>query len=348
MKKITGLLLLLLCCIIATSQPGKIVKKIATPDPFKDSLGLIMKHSANGFINFRYNETQGNASITYTTILPSLGFEKKFVQVGQVVPYKKQAGITLPYFIATRGYTDATAANQFFSDIKRKIISTVKPFAQDSASKTGFARYASFQVSKPVKDSFVTIELILLADPKGSTSIMRLFNSKGSIEKGIMKNPPVVVNTNKNHYTGVLQLIQALMGYSQNNFKNITGTLLQNEQWKPTYTSIVSFRDFGISKIEYVTNNLWNQYTTNIFINDKGVAEKRFQDLINEVELCKQAFPTQRYETRSTANEKWWYYDKQWQDVDGKNYKNTLRISLEKFKYGDGYYLTFEFRKSAG
>lgn len=348
MVKKFNLLLLLGYTAFANAQPGKSLKKLPAADPFADSIQLIIKNSGNGFLNFRYNEQQRSVSLTYNTTLPFLGFEKRYVQVGQVTPYKKLVAVTLPYFIATKNFNDSVEAKKFLSEIKRKIVSQVKPFAQDSTARAGITRYNSFQLSKPLKDSFVTIELPLLSDPKSCTVILRLFNSKGSTEKGVMKDPPIAINTNKNHFTEIVPLIEALMTHSKNNFTAARSTLLQNERWKPTYLSIISFRDFSISKIEYVTHNLWNQYTTNIFIKDKAVAEKRFQELIGEIEINKPSFPTQRFETRSTDNEKWWYYDKQLQDVEGKNYKNTLRISLEKALFVDGYYLTFEFRKSVG
>lgn len=347
MIKIIVTPVLLLCtCLIVAAQPGKPVKKPVPTDPFCDSLQLILKNSREGFINHRYNETTASASITYNTTLTLPGFDKRYVQTGMVTPYKKTAAVTLPYFISTAVYTDLAAANLFFSTIKRKLVSCLKPVGQDSAAKTGFARYTSFQVSKAVKDSFVTVELIMLTDPKKNTVIFRLFNSKGSLAKGNMKSPPVVVNTNKNHYTQLLPLLQALTDYSTNNFTAIRGTLLQNEKWKPTYTSIVSFRDLVLPKIEYVTNNLWNQYTTSLYIKDEATGKQRFKELAAEIEQCKTAFPSQRYETRSTTDEKWWYYDEPRIDAEGKRYKNSLRLELKTLPYGDGFLLTLEFRKS--
>jgi len=345
-KNICAAILLMFSMIASLAQPGNTIKKNPPADPFCDSLQLILKNSKDGFIAYRYNETQQSVTMSYNTTLPSLGFHKKFVQTGQVNPYKQTAATNLPYYIATSGYTDIAAANQFFSTVKNKIKNCLKPFAQDSTVRPGFARYTSFQVAKPVKDSFITVELILLADAKINTIALRIFHSKGSLEKGNMKNPPVIAN--KNHYTSLPGLLQALMDHSPNNFTAIRSTLLQNQEWSPTYSAIVSFRDLAFPKIEYVTKNLWNQYTTNLFIKDKAAAELRFNELATEIEQCKSNFPYQRYENRSKPFEKWWYYDNPRNDVEGKRFKNELRLELKKFQYGDGYYLTFEFRKTAG
>lgn len=348
-KQICTSLCLVVCSLLAIAQPVSNVKKNIAADPFCDSLRIILTNSKDGFITNRYNEKQGSVSFSYSTTLPSLGFERKFVQTGKVTPYKKDTASTLPYFIATSGFSDLPAANLFFSTVKNKIRTCIKPVAQDSTLKTGFARYNSFQVSKAVLDSFVTIELILLSDPKVHTVIFRLYHSKGSTQKGNMKNPPVQVNTNKNHYNSILPLLQALIEYSPTNFTAIRSNLLQNEKWKPTYTSIVSFSNFGFPKIEYVTNNLWNQYTTNLFIKEEAAAKRRYEELAAEIEQCKSSISYQRYDNKySTATDKWWYYEHHRSDTEGHRYKNTLNFTLKKFEYGEGYYITFEFRKSPG
>lgn len=349
MKIVCTSVFLLVSSLFAIAQPVTNVKKNIPADIFCDSLRLILINSKNGFIEQRYNEKQGTVSISYSTTLPSLGFERKFVQTGNVTPFKSETSSTLPYFIATSGFADLATANVFFSTIKNKIKSCLKPVMQDSTIKTGFTRYSSFQVSKAVLDSFVTIELIMLTDPKSYTIIFRLFHSKGSIQKGNMKNPPVAVNANKNHYNTILPLLQALMEYSPNNFTAIRGNLLQNEKWKPTYTSIVSFNNFAFPKIEYVTNNLWNQYTTNLFINDLETATRRYNELAAEIEQCKSSISYQRYDnTYSKATDKWWYYEHHRSDTEGRRYKNTVNLTLKKFEYGEGYYINFEFRKSPG
>jgi len=347
-KYIYTALLLILLITTTFAQPSNTIKKHPVIDTFCDNLQLILKNSKDGFIAYRYKETQQSATITYNTTLPALGFSKKFVQTGNVNPHKQTTSTILPYFIATSDFADIAVANHFFSAIKTKIKNCLKPFAQDSTIKSGFTRYTSFQIAKQVKDSFITIELILLADAKINTVALRLFHSKASAEKGNMKNPPVVMNTNKNHYTHLPQLLQKLIDYSPNNFTAIRGTLLQNQEWTPTYSSIVSFRDLAFPKIEYVTKNLWNQYSTNLFIKDKAASEQRFLELAAEIEQCKSSFPYQRYENASKPFDKWWYYDNPRIDVEGKKFKNTLRLGLKKFEYGEGYYLTFEFRKSAG
>ncbi|MBK8702103.1 MAG: hypothetical protein IPN29_22060 [Saprospiraceae bacterium] len=335
--------------LITVAQPVTHVKKNIIPDTFCDSLRLILINSKDGFIAYRYNEKQGSVSIGYNTTLPSLGFERKFVQTGNVTPFKMPASSALPYFIATSVFSDLSAANQFFSTIKNKTKSCLKPVAQDSAIKAGYTRYTSFQVSKAMPDSFVTIELIMLTDPKSYTVIFRLFHSKAIHQKGIMRNPPVAVNTNKNHYNSILPLMLALIEYSPTNFTSIRGNLLQNEKWKPTYTSIVSFSNFSFPKIEYVTNNLWNQYTTNLFIKDLETATRRYNELAAEIEQCKTSISFQRYDNiYSKATDKWWYYEHHRSDTEGSRYKNTVNLTLKKFEYGEGYYITFEFRKSSG
>jgi len=329
------------------AQPGgKNIKKAVPVDPFCDSLQLIMKNSTDGFLNYRYNEIQGTVSVSYSTTLPALGFVKKYIQTGFVTPHKQKISSSLPYYIATSEFKDINEARQFYSAIKNKLQWCVKPVSQDSVAKPGFDRYTSFQVSKAVKDSFVTIELLILPDPKSNLVAIRLFHNKASVQKGVMKNPPVTASANKNHYNRVLPLLQALMDYSTRNFTAIRKDLLQNEKWSPTYSSIVYFSDFAFPKIEYVTHNLWNQYTTNRFIKDYETAKRRFDELAAEIEQCKTSFSYQCYEKRSKPDEKWWYYDLTRTDVDGKTFKNTLRLELKKFEYSEGYYITFEFRKS--
>jgi hypothetical protein len=345
-KLFSSCLLILIPCLSVIAQPGSNVKKPSPIDPFCDSLQLILKNSKNGFLNYRYNEIQGTVSVSYSTTLPALGFGKKYIQTGSVSPHKQKIAATLPYYIATSEFKEINEARQFYSTIKNKLGLCVKPVSQDSLVKPGFDRYTSFQVSKAVNDSFVTIELLILPDPKSNLVALRLFHNKASVLKGVMKNPPVAASANKNHYTRILPLLQALMEYSAKNFTAIRKDLLQNEKWSPTYSCIVTFSDFGFPKIEYVTNNLWNQYTTNRFIKDYETAKRRFDELASEIEQCNTTFSYQRYEPRSKPDEKWWYYDLTRTDVDGKSYKNTLRLELKKFEYGEGYYITLEFRKS--
>ena len=316
--------------------------------PFCDSLQLILNNSRNGFMNYRYNELSASASITYSTTLPLLGFTKRFVQTGNVNPYKFTGVQILPYYIATAGYTDRLKANLFFNSIHQQLTQCHKPYATDTTSRTGFVRSYYYQFSKPVKDSFITIELLLLGDAASSTIVLRIFHSKGSIAKGIMKNPPAVFTANKNQYNDVLPLIKALMGYSEGNFTTIRDQLLKGERWTPTYSSIVRFRDFSFPKIEYVTNNLWNQYTTSLRFDVFSAANKYFTELAAAIDACESTLTDQRFETRSKPDEKWWYYDNPKKDVEGKSYKNVLRLEVKKFEYGDGYYVSFEFRKSVG
>lgn len=333
-------LLFISSSLFSRAQPAK--------DSFTNNLKLIIRNSSSGFIDYRYNELQGNGSLTYSTTLPSLGFDKKFVQTGIVTPYKKTQTSVLPFYIATSTFSNLTSADDCYYRIKRQIIQALRPAAQDSSIASGFSRRTKFMVSKPVNDSFVTVELLILPDTKMNIVALRIFNSKASLEKGNMKSPPVVINKSKNHYQQLVPLIQALMGYSPDNFRAIRGSLLQNEEWSPTYTSIVTFSDLSLPKIEYVTDNLWNQYTTKRYFKEKSDALQRFSLLAAEIDQSKSVFTNMRYEDRSKEDDKWWYFDQRKTDVDGKSFKNTIRLSLVKFKYGDGYYVIFEFRKSVG
>lgn len=328
------------------AQTGNNPKKIIPADPFCDSLQLILKNSKDGFLNYRYNEQPGSVSLSYSTTLPALGFAKRFIQTGVVYPHLQKTAATLPYYIATSSFATIQEARQYYTVIKNKIRGCAKPFAQDSTVKQGFDLYTSFQISKAVADSFITIELMLLPDAKSNIVAVRLFHNKANAQKGVMKNAPAVAPANKNHYSRILPLVQALMDYSKDNFTGIRKDLLQNEKWKPTYSSIVYFSDFAFPKIEYVTDNLWNQYTISLYVKDYESAKRRYNELAAEIEQCKTSISHQRFETRSKEDEKWWYYDQQKTDANGKSYKNTVRLELKKFEYNEGYYITFEFRKS--
>ena len=343
--KLLNSFLLLFLPVCVNAQPGN-VKKAAPADPVCDSLQLILKNSKDGYLNYRYNEQQGSVSVSYSTTLPSLGFGKKFIQTGVVTPHKQIVSSTLPYYIATSEFKDINEARQFYTSIKNKLRLCVKPVSQDSTVKPGFDKYTSFQVSKAVKDSFITIELLILPDVKSNIVAIRLFHNKASVQKGVMTNPPVTAAANKNHYTRILPLLQALMDYSKNNFTAIRKDLLPHEKWNPTYSSIVYFSDFGFPKIAYVTKNIWNEYTTSLYIKNYATAKRRFDELAAEIDQCSSTFNDQRYEQRSTADEKWWYYDLPRTDVDGGRYKNTMRLELKFSEYSEGYYITFEFRKS--
>ena len=355
----------------AIAQPASISKGKVTgkKEPFCDSLQFIINNSSGGFAAFRYNEKTDGASTLYNTVLPSMGFENKFVQTGTVTPYKQSVPITLPFFIATKKFNDdILAAYQFYTTTKKKLLNCLKPNSQDSALKPGFTRYTGFQLMKTVKDSFVTAELILLSDKDFQTVAFRLFHNKASTQKGNMKNPPgtapviiipvvtnpvvtnpIATNTDKYHYEEVLPFLQTLISSAPDNFVPIRDKKLDNQQWKDTYSSLVSFRKFTAPVIEYITDNFWNRYNTRLYFADEAVATQSYNKLVTEIQSCSSSITFQGYGIKySTATEKWWNYKQEKKDSDGKNYKNTLNLSLSKSTNGDGYYITLLFSKNPG
>lgn len=332
-----------------SAQPGTRIKPKAPlkkTDPLCDSLQLILSNSASGFINYRYNENSGSASITYNTTLPALGFAKRFVQTGKVTPFKNTAIVSLPFYIASSNFTNETDARLFIKKFRQPLLACLKPSAKDTTLKPGFAYYNSFYL-KQRADSFVTAELLLLSDNSSHTVIFRLFHNKAATGKGNMKNPPVVVN--KNHYTTVLPLLQALLDYASSNFGAICDKLLVNQEWNPTFSSTVKYKDFTFPKVEYVTRNIWNQYTTSFYAANETIARQRFTELAAEIDQCQTSIPFQRYSIPdSRPDDKWWVYEHHRSDVAGDRFKNQLRLTLKKAEQGEGYIIRFEFRKSPG
>lgn len=330
----------------AIAQPGSTAKK-TTADQFCDSLLLIIKNSSQAYLHQRYNETQGSVSLSYTTTLPTLGFTKRFVQITSLKPHKQKAAATLPCYIATSSFKTISEARQFYYSIKSKMIACIKPVSNDSAMINGFDRYSSWQVSKPVKDSFVSIELFILPDENSALVATRIFHNKASSEKGVMKNPPVKTTANSmNEFNSMPNFLQNLIELSAADYYAIRGTLLTNQQFYPTYSSLIKYKDFTAPKIEYVTKNIWNQYSATLYLPNKEIAEARFKELTAEIDNCQTAIPSQQFSSSdSKSTDKWWNYLHQRNDVQGTRYKNQLRLTLIKAEQGDGYIISFEFRK---
>lgn len=184
-RSLSVFFLLIIFMLPAAAQPGTSNKTLSIPakDNFCDSLQLIINNSASGFIDFRYNGKQVRVTTIYTTTLPGLGFQRKFVQIGLVSPYKRFSMVTLPYFIVNSGFSDPSKADRFFTRIKQKLLVCIKPEIEDSIPFAGYKRYAKFQLSKPEKDSFVTVELILLSSPHAQSVILRIFHNRGSMKR---------------------------------------------------------------------------------------------------------------------------------------------------------------------
>ncbi len=131
-----------------------------------------------------------------------LGFEKRFVQIGSVTPFKKVASVTLPFYIANSKFSDINTARSFFTNTKKKILSCTRSAGVDSSQRAGFELYNSFNI-KHTADSFVNAELMILKDNNTYTVILRLFNTKASTQTGNMISPPTVTKNlwNLNSFT---------------------------------------------------------------------------------------------------------------------------------------------------
>ena len=340
----TILLLVNLSMSAQTSGPAKTNTPAKKPDPVCDSLRLILSNSASGFINYRYNEKVNNNTVTYSSTLPTLGFAKRTIQIGNVNNFKSKATVTLPFYLAISNFTNENEARLFIKNFQQKLLSCLKPTAKDTLLKPGFTYYNSFYI-KQKADSFITAELMMLSDINSYTAVFRLFHSKGKTDKGNMKNPPVVVN--KNHYNEVLPLLQALLDYSPTSFGAICDQLLVNQEWKPTFSSTLKYKDFTSPKVEYVTKNIWNQYTTHYYAANETIARQRFNELAAEIDQCQATLPFQQFSAEdSKADKKWWVYKHKRIDSWGDSYKNQLILTLKKSEQGEGYIIRFEFRKS--
>ncbi len=340
----THLLLVNLSTSAQTFGPAKTNTAAKKTDPVCDSLQLILSNSASGFINYRFNEKVNNNTVTYSSTLPTLGFARRTVQIGNVNNFKSKATITLPFYLAISNFTNEKEARLFIKNFQQKLLSCLKPTAKDTVLKSGFTYYNSFYI-KQTADSFITAELMLLSDSTSHTAVFRLFHNKAKTDKGTMKNPPVVVN--KNHYNEVLPLLQALLDYSSASFGAICDQLLVNQEWTPTYSAIVKYKDFTSPKVEYVTKNIWNQYTTHYYAANETIARQRFNELAAEIDQCQATLPFQQFSAEdSKADKKWWVYKHKRIDSWGDSYKNQLILTLKKAEQGEGYIIRFEFRKS--
>jgi len=340
----TILLLVNLSMSAQTPGPAKTNTPAKKPNPVCDSFRLILSNSASGFINYRYNEKVNNNTVTYSSTLPTLGFAKRTIQIGNVNNFKSKATVTLPFYLAISNFTNENEARLFIKNFQQKLLSCLKPTAKDTLLKPGFTYYNSFYI-KQKADSFITAELMMLSDINSYTAVFRLFHSKGKTDKGNMKNPPVVVN--KNHYNEVLPLLQALLDYSPTSFGAICDQLLVNQEWNPTFSATLKYKDFTSPKVEYVTKNIWNQYTTHYYAANETIARQRFNELAAEIDQCQATLPFQQFSAEdSKADKKWWVYKHKRIDSWGDSYKNQLILTLKKAEQGEGYIIRFEFRKS--
>lgn len=338
------LFLIVTASVAQTQLPQKLNLPAKKSDLVCDSLQLILNSSASGFINYRYNEKVNKNTVTYSSTLSALGFARRSVQIGSVNTFKSKATVTLPIYIAISNFNNEKDALLFIKTFQQKLLSCLKPSAKDTVLKPGFTYYNSFYI-KQNADSFITAELMILSDSTTHTAAFRLFHNNGKTEKGTMKNPPVAGN--RNHYNEVLPLLQALFDNSSTSFGAFCDKLLVNQQWSPTFSSNLTYKDFTSPKVEYVTGNLWNQYTTYFYAANETIARERFNELTAEIDECKAAFPFQQFSAEdSKPNIKWWVYKHQRTDMWGKTYKNQLILTLKKAEQGEGYTIRFEFRKS--
>lgn len=331
--------------VLAQPQPPKSATVTVNKNgPVCDSLQLVLSNSANGFLQYRYNEKVNNNTVTYSTTLSALGFAKRSVQIGSVNNFKTNATVTLPFYMAISNFTNEKEARLFIKNFQLKLLSCLKPSEKDMVLKPGFSFYNSFYI-KQNADSFITAQLMLLSDSNTHTAIFRLFHNKGTTDKGIMKNPPVVIN--RNQYNEVLPLLQTLFDNCSTNFGALCDKLLVNQEWSPTFSATIKYKDFTSPKVEYVTGNIWNQYTTEFYAANETIARQRFNELTAEIDQCQAAFPFQQFSTEdSKENIKWWVYKHKRSDMLGSGYKNQLIIKLKKAAQGEGYTIRFEFRKS--
>ncbi len=361
----------------AHAQPGTNGKP---NEFFCDSVNLIIKNSANGFADYRYNERTDGATMIYNTTLSISNFDQKLVQTGSVKPYKQSSPIIVPCYVAAKNFTDLIAAYQFYTNTKKKLQNCLKPTGQDSLLKPGYTRNTSFQVRNPEKDGLITAEIILMSDKDSQTVFFRVFHNKASLQKGNMKtaplinpvvtkpvkdpvkdpvtnpvvtNPvvtaPVATNTDKNHYEEMLPFLQALIQYAPNNFVAVRDRRLTNQVWDITYTSSLSFKKFTNPVIEYITDNFWNRYNTRLFFNNETAALQEYNKIVAQIQSCATTITIQQYDTRySTTTDKSWYYQTGKRDSDGKFYKGILNVSVSKATSGDGYYISLLFSKKQG
>jgi len=334
----------MICSLFAIAKPGNNAKKNVPATPFCDSLQLILRNSASGFINYRYNEKINKNTVTYSSTLPTLGFAKRSVQIGNVTPFKSNATASLPFYMGISNFTNEKDARLFIRSFQQKLLACLKPSVKDTALKPGFAYYNSFYLEQKA-DSFITAELMLLSDDNSHTAVFRLFHNKANTEKGNMKNPPLIVN--RTHYTEVLPLLQVLLDYSTSSFGAICDQLLVNQEWNPTFSATIKYKDFISPKVEYVTRNIWNQFTTSFYAANETIARQRFNELAAEIDQCQSAIPFQQFSSyNSRPDDKWWVYEHHRNDMWGDHYKNQLRLTLKKAEQGEGYMIRFEFRKS--
>lgn len=331
--------------LLAQPQPHqKINAPVTKNDPVCDSLQIILSNSASGFLHYRYNEKVNNNTVTYSSTLSALGFAKRSVQIGKVNNFKSSIPVTLPFYMAISNFTNEKEARLFIKNFQLKLVSCLKPSEKDTVLKPGFTYYNSFYI-KQKADSFITAQLMLLSDSNAHTVIFRLFHNKGITDKGSMKNPPVV--TNRNQYNEVLPLLQTLFDNSSTNFGAICDKLLVNQEWNPTFSATIKYKDFASPKVEYVTGNLWNQYTTHFYAANETIARQRFTELTAEIDKCQAAFPFQQFSAAdSKPTIKWWVFKHNRSDIAGNSYKNQLILNLKKAEQGEGYVIRFEFRKS--
>ena len=318
----------------ATSQPTQ---------AFRDSLNLLLDYSHDGYKNFRYNEKETNGVYNYKTTLSFPGFTRSNVQIASTKLYGQKQPVIKAGFFAVREFSANEPALQFMQKLVADIIQSIQVSGIDSTPLAGFKKHYIFLVKKNNQPA-ITIETGLLNEP-GFFLYAKITSEHATDTKGIMDTPPSTVSTGSYSYSDIKSFLKAMLGFSKDNFSRITGKIMPGAKWDPTYECKVSFRDFVMPRIEYVTNILWNQYVTATSYPDEAEARKLFKELSAEIDNNIQAFSMQKY---PTGDENWnlWYIHHGQLDNKGGLYHNNIKLEIKKT--GTMYMVELHFIKMSG